>query len=490
MSRSRVLAGRLRALARGRSLRQVLTLVTGATAAQAVLFATRPVLTRLYTPEAFGLLGVFVAPAYLLAVLATLRYDDAIAVPREPRDGAGVLVLAVLASVATGALLALALPFRTAVADALGAPELAPLLVWVPVVTAALGVSAAARTWLARVERYRAMSLVLLAQAVVVVAVQVALADAGARGLVVGTTLGAVVLAVAALALSAAGLLEARRADLPALARRFRRFPLFGLPASGLSQLAVRLPPLVLVATFGPAVVGYFTVAVASVAVPVGLVTDAVGQVFYVRAAQAQRDGRLGPLVERVFARLAAFAAFPVLAVALFGPDLFAVVFGETWRTAGEFARLLSPWLLLAAVAPPLTRVFDVTERQRSELAVGVWTAVLVGLGLVAGAALGAVGPALAALAAGGALARVVQLGWIARVSGASGGRMAVAVATSVGAAAACLVPAAALLASAGLWAGLAGVAAGGLAYAAWALPDTSSEGSPDATPEAGAPGP
>ncbi|WP_420457180.1 lipopolysaccharide biosynthesis protein [Rubrivirga sp.] len=471
MSRGRAVADRLRALAEGRSLRHVLTLVTGATAAQALLFAARPLLTRLYTPEAFGLLGVFVAPAYLLAVLATLRYEDAIAVPREPRDGAGVFALAVVAAVATGLLLLLGLPFRSAAATALGAPELAPLLVWVPLVTAALGVAGAARTWLARVERYRAMSAVVLAQAVVVVAVQVGLADAGAWGLVVGTALGAAVLGGASLALAADGVALARRVDLGALARRFRRFPLFGLPASGLGQLAVRLPPLVLVGAFGPAVVGYFTVAVASVAVPVGLVTEAVGQVFYVRAAEAERAGRLGELVERVFSRLAAFAAFPVLAVALLGPDLFAVVFSEPWRTAGEFARLLAPWLLLAAVAPPLTRVFDVTERQRSELAVGAWTAALVGAGLAVGVWTGEVGPALVALAVGGALARVVQLGWIAHVGRASGARMALDLGRSVVAASVCLVPAALALAWGGVWAGLGAAVVGGVAYAVWALP-------------------
>ena len=473
MSRTRALADRVRALAAGRSLRNVLTLVTGATAAQALLFAARPILTRLYTPEAFGLLGVFIAPAYLLAILATLRYDDAIALPADRRDGAGVFLLAVLASAGTGLLLLLGLPFRTDIASALGTPELAALLVCVPPVTAALGVAAASRTWLARVERYRALSVGVLVQAVVVVAVQIGLTDAGAWGLVLGTTLGAVALAGFGLALSARGLAEAGGADLRALARRFRRFPLFGLPASGLSQLSVRLPPLVLVSAFGPAVVGYFTVAIASVAVPVALVTDAVGQVFYVRAAEAHREDQLGPLVERVFARLAAFAVFPVLAVALLGPDLFAVVFGETWRTAGEFARLLSPWLLLAAIAPPLTRVFDVTERQRSELAVGAWTAVLIGLALVLGAWWGEVGPALGALAVGGTLARVVQLRWVAHIGGASGARMVVGLGRSLGRAGLALSPATLALVWGGLGWGLAGAVVGGLGYAAWALPAT-----------------
>ena len=150
---------------------------------------------------------------------------------------------------------------------------------------------------------------------------------------------------------------------------------------------------------------------------------------------------------------------------------LFAVVFGETWRTAGEFARLLSPWLLLATIAPPLTRVFDVTERQRSELAVGAWTAVLIGVALAVGAWWGEVVPALGALAIGGTLARVVQLGWIAHIGGASGARMTADLGRSLGMAGLALSPAALALTWGGLWWGLAGAVVGGIGYAVSALP-------------------
>jgi O-antigen/teichoic acid export membrane protein len=473
VSRVRATVDRLRALGRGRSLRQVLTLVTGATAAQALVFAARPVLTRLYTPEAFGLLGVFVAPAYLLATLATLRYDDAVAVPEADRDGAGVLVLALAGSVAAGVLLALLVPFRLAAAAALGAPEVAPFLLLIPIVVAALGVASATQSWLARAERFRAISWAVLAQAVVSVGVQLLFRDRAAWGLVAGAAAGAVVLATVGLAAAArsGAFAASRQADLPALARRFRRFPAFGLPASGMTQLAARLPPLVLVGAFETSFVGLFTVALASVAVPIGLVTDAVGQVFYVRAAEARRAGRLGPLVERSFARLVAFAAFPVAAVAVLGPDLFAVVFGEPWREAGVIARELSPWLLLAAVAPPLTRAFDVTERQRDELRAGAWTAALVGSALAVGAWVGDATAALRLLAVGGALARLVQLGIIARVAGAPIRRMGLDLAWSVAAAALVILPVGAALSWGGLGVGLAAAVVAAPLYAGLVLP-------------------
>ncbi len=459
-------------LRRSRGSRQVLTLVTGAAAAQAVLLLARPVLTRLYPAEAFGLLSVFVAPAYLLATVGTLRYEDAVAVPARDRDGAGLAVLAAAGGLAVALGLALTAPARAQVAAALGAPELAPLLPLVPVVVGTLAAANAAQAWLARVGAYRVLSLAAVVQSALVVGVQLAWPERDASGLVLGTALGAAafagVLAVAAVRTGVAR--DLRWPELGALARRWRRFPQLGLPASALVQLAARLPPLVLVASFGPTVVGHFAIAVASVSVPVGLVADAAGQVFAVRGAEAQRAGRLGPLVERVHGRLVAAVAFPVLAVALLGPDLFAFVFGEPWRPSGLYARVLSPWLLLGAVGAPLTRAFDVTERQRDELLSGAATAGLIGTALTIGAGLATPAAALAVLAGGGVLARVVQIGWVFRLSGARLRRGALDLSTTVASAALGLVPSALGLAYGGLAGGIAGALAGGIGYGATVL--------------------
>ena len=449
-------------------LRQVLTLVTGAAAVQVLVLATRPLLTRLYSVEAFGVLGVFVAPAYLFATVGTLRYEDAVALPASQREGAGLAVLAGLAALVVAGALALAAPARVALAAAMGTPEVAPLLPLLPAVVGVLGVANAAQAWLARADAYRAISAGMVAQSLVVVGVQLAGTGLGAGGLVLGTVLGAVCFAVVlvAAALRAGAADGLRQSDLVGLARRYRRFPAFGLPASGLVQLAARLPPVALAVAFGPTVIGWFAVAVASVSVPVGLLGDAVGQVFVVRGAQAAREGRLGPLVERVHRRLVAAVAFPVLAVALLGPDLFAVVFGEPWRQAGVYARVLSPWLLLSAVGAPLTRVFDVTERQRDELATGLVTAVLVGGALAVGAWLDEPLAALAALAVGGTAARVVQIAWAFGLSGASRLRGVRDLAAAVAASAAWLVPSALGVAWLGVWGGVGGAAVGAVGYA------------------------
>jgi O-antigen/teichoic acid export membrane protein len=199
------------------------------------------------------------------------------------------------------------------------------------------------------------------------------------------------------------------------------------------------------------------------------MVTAAVGQVFFVRAAEAHRRGALGPLTRQMHARLAALASYPILAAAVAGPALFGLVFGAEWSDAGLYARLLAPWLLLSAVAPPLGRVFDVTERQRTDLAFSAIQAV----GLATALAIASTGDdpvrAVALAGAAGAVLRAVQLGWLLRTAGAP-------VAACAGDFAAALLRAAPFLAAGYLAGRLTGsiivetavLTAGGLAYYAW----------------------
>ena len=205
--------------------------------------------------------------------------------------------------------------------------------------------------------------------------------------------------------------------DLKALAYHYRRFPLFSAPAAMLNSLSGRIPIFLLAAFYGQSTVGLFGLAFGTLALPVGVITGAVGQVFFVRAAEAQREGSLGTLTTTVFRRLVAVSLFPMAATAVAGPDLFAVVFGDPWREAGVYAQWLTPWLFTAAVAAPLTRIFDVTERQRSDLIFSVLLFAVQATALVAAHAAGGPRLAVASVGIAGAVARLLQIGWMLRLA-------------------------------------------------------------------------
>ncbi len=72
-------------LPKGRLGRAVAVLVTGTAFGQLIVLAASPLVTRLYTPADFGVLGVFSAFLGILGIAVTLRYELAIPLPRTTR---------------------------------------------------------------------------------------------------------------------------------------------------------------------------------------------------------------------------------------------------------------------------------------------------------------------------------------------------------------------------------------------------------------------
>src|SRR5690606_1008752 len=74
-------------------LKNVSIMLTGATGGQMISLLLSPILTRLYAPEQFGILSVYLAALSILTVIASLRYE--IALPLVENDADAVNLVAV-----------------------------------------------------------------------------------------------------------------------------------------------------------------------------------------------------------------------------------------------------------------------------------------------------------------------------------------------------------------------------------------------------------
>ena len=76
--------------------KNVLTLMTGTTIAQAIPIAISPILTRIYTPEDFGVLALFVAITSIFGSIANGRYELAIMLPKKDENAINIFALGLI----------------------------------------------------------------------------------------------------------------------------------------------------------------------------------------------------------------------------------------------------------------------------------------------------------------------------------------------------------------------------------------------------------
>lgn len=328
-----------------------------------------PLLTRLYSPEDFGLLAVYASLLMTIGVVASLRYQLAIPLPEDDQEAVHVLVLSLVVVVGMSLLsLVAVLFFRHQIAVLVNTPAMANYLWLLPPGLFLLGTYQVFNYWAIRVRAFTAIARTKLAQSASMVAVQIAGYAIGPVSLLIGQITGQAAgsgsLGIIAIRGRWEVFRKVRSKDIAASAKRYRRFPIFSTWAGAFNSAGTQLPPLLFAALFNPAAAGLYMLAHRVLSTPMTLVGRAVGQVFFSIGAEAHRNGTLGELVSNLHNRLAQIAMPPALFLFITGPDIFALVFGEDWRIAGEAARWLSPMLYVQLIVSPLSPIFSILEKQ------------------------------------------------------------------------------------------------------------------------------
>lgn len=361
--------------------KNVITVLAGATGAQALPILAAPMLTRLCTPAEMGAFSLWLGVIAVAAVGASLRIDTAMVLDREERQQR--ICFSVVAYAAT--LVALALTLCAVAARALGIPAVRDMS-WFALLTIGIGtwLFAYTQTTLAYATSHNLFAKAAKAKvwgAGTIAVSQVALLGSGMDGmaLLAGHLLGlGIGLGVAWRMLSPPPplrvglLLDAEQSN---YLIKYQAFWRFSLPSSLLNALVGQMPLFIIGIKHGAVAAGLFALTQRVISAPISLLAASILEVF---KPQAVRDFQtLGncEAAYRYTAKALILLGFgPSLILFLFSPDLFSWVFGPAWRPAGELARILAPLCFLNFIASPLSYVFLVAGKQKIEL---VWQVAL-----------------------------------------------------------------------------------------------------------------
>ncbi len=399
----------------------VLTLLSGSGIVMAIAYLAQGVITRMYTPAEIGISHYFVYIIGIIGAFASLRYEDALMLPRDDEDAAVVVWLSLMVLGSMAALTAVLTVWRHEIADFLQKPEIGPYLVLVPIALLSVRIGKVAEFWLIRKRAFRHITSGHIIVPATIVGTRIGVGAppvyANESGLIGGFIAGNLVGTIYLSALVTRRYLNlmwrACRWDrIQAAAVRYRRFAFFSTPATVVGQTITRLPAF-LIPVFilqHEAELGYFTHAVAAIGYPLSYIARSVGHVFFVTAAEAQLKGNLTQISSSVHRNLIMVALFPLLALMLGGPDFFEVWMGSGWDQAGIYAQYVGAWLVLGAVVSPLTRIFDVTENQRVDFSMSLLLLGAITLAAILGGRTGRIETMLIAVGVTGAAVRFAQL--------------------------------------------------------------------------------
>lgn len=353
--------------------RNVAIVASGTAAAQMITIAFSPIITRLYGPEAFGILGTFIALLAIMTPITALSYPIAIVLPKSDQDAIGLIKLSLKLGVITSALVSLLLLVaKDLLLDLLNIGDVGKFIWFVPLAMLLSVTLAVTTQWAVRKKLFK-----LKAKVSVINALLQNILKSGA-GLIVPVAWVLIVITTLGSALNAAlfyfgirkesgfqGTAEQLHSSQKQLAIKHGDFAYFRTPQIVLNAASQSMPVLMLTALFGPSSAGFYALAKMVLAAPTQLLGQSVHTVFYPHFNEAIQNGRSGTkLLLKATASLIAIGIVPFGTVIVFGPWLFGLVFGSEWIVAGEFASWLALWTFVGFINRPSVAAIPVLKLQ------------------------------------------------------------------------------------------------------------------------------
>lgn len=363
--------------------RNVLTLMTGTALAQAIPLAISPILTRIYSPNEFGLFALYMAVVSIATVFVTGRYEHAIMLPRSDRDALHITVLTLMLSIVSCIILmGLVVIFNIQIAGYLGNLNLSPWLYFSPLSILLMATYQSLNYWNNRKAKYRRLAINRALQSGGIAAGQLGYASVGASGLVLGQVTGQILATTAMASIvcreDRGRIHKLNFLRIKTLAKKYINFPKYLILAHGLNTATGQLPILLLSSFFGASTAGLFALTQRVSGGPIALIAGAIGDVFRQEASSAYNtQGNCVDIYIKTLKNLLMISVIPFFVFGLIAPELFAIVFGKEWRIAGEYAQILMPKFLMDFIAGPMSVMFMIAERQRMDL---LWQTVLMAI--------------------------------------------------------------------------------------------------------------
>ena len=375
--RLRILQGLLhKAFPKGSIARDALTLMSGTTIAIIIPIAISPILTRLYTPEDFGVLALYISIATVLSVLVNGRYEMAIMLPEKDEDAINIVALAFIISIVVSVVIFIVmLLFGREIAYMFKNPKILFWLYFLPISSLIMGIYQGLNYWANRKNLYKKLAINKIVKSTGIAGSNLFIGALikGSTGLVGGQIIGESISTIALANLvshedkNIVKLIKYERIKEQAF--RYINFPKYLIFSHSLNVISGYLPVFLITPLFGIETVGQFSLTQKALSIPMLVIARALGDVFRQRAsADYVKNGNCKSIYLKTLKYLFFISVLPFFILFFIAPDLFTFIFGDTWREAGLYGRMITSMLFLQFVTSPLSFMFMIAEKQKLDI--------------------------------------------------------------------------------------------------------------------------
>ena len=374
-------------------LSKVGLVASGTLFAQIISITVSPIITRLFPADQYGIMSVFISTTSIINIASSLDYNKAIPIINTDEDArAMVQVCITILLCFTGIIALLCLVLPKSLFEFIGIGSIFPYRWTLPLSVVFVGIYNILLQWVYRRRAYIIVTKTKIIQALAgsIIKILAGLLMFGPVGLLVGI----IVSEAAGLTTIVKKLKNDTKNNITnpdkvtkkGLLRKYYKFAAFSLPADFIDNFCNQIPVLSLAGFFGTGVSGYYGLANTVIIIPINLIIVSMSKVVYAEAARIGKDNpyEIKKLCLRTTKMVFYIITIPCIIIVIWGPQLFGLVFGQTWLESGEYARLMIGRIIAFSLVLPIGRMLEIFGYQQYDLAINIGRFVLIAVAVFA----------------------------------------------------------------------------------------------------------
>lgn len=353
--------------------KNIITLMMGTGIAQAIPIALSPLLTRMYSPEDFGLFALYTGLSTILLVFATGKYELAIMLPLKDSDALDIVKLISFITIVISFLIFLVVwLFNKKICDILSNEDIGNWLFFLPITVFVTGIYQSLNYWFNRKRDFKRLAKNRVVQSSFTGVSQTFFGFCRMSGisLLIGSLIGQFVTVLGLLNKmfkeENENLFSLNLSNLKKMMMKYSDFPKYELSSNLLNVASTHAPNVLFTALFSANYSGFYYLTQRVLQAPLTLISTSVLDVFKEEASRSYREtGEARDIYIKTFKWLLYISMLPSIVLFFFIEDVIILFFGVKWAIAGTYAKIILPSLTIKFLANPLSFMIYIAEKQK-----------------------------------------------------------------------------------------------------------------------------
>ena len=394
-------------------------LLSASVIVQIVGLLVYPILTRLYSPENFGMINLFLSISGVLTIFSTAEFQYSIVLPKSEERAVACFHVGFFIACAFCVILLCTIPFSEGIAQIFNAPDLAHWYWGIPIFVLLSSLWILLNYWYTRQKQFGAISKYQITQCVTNAGAKCGFGFAGFLngGLIFSALLSPFIALCFSVANMGKKIIKPlfvinKEENFKAL-REYANFPKYSLPRAIINYISCNLLILLLTPVFGLTDIGFLGMALTLAFRPINMISESLYKVFYQKTAEhVQNKEHIRDFFKRYFTVILLCIIPLLIIVGLFINEIIVFLLGSTWNETADIILYMMPWLIATCLFSPICYLADVFQKQNIGLFLEILLIVARLAGIFIGIAQNDFHLAILWYSVASLLVTAIQIGW------------------------------------------------------------------------------